>query len=140
MRSERLSRDYSRGYTLVEVLVAFVILAMTLTVLFRIFSGGVRNIAVSADYARAVLIAESQLAAAGIDEPLFTGEASGIEDEEFAWTRSVTPYLPSPGYSSPVKDLEAWHVAVTVEWPHRDGFRSIDVSTVRLEYPAGGSR
>ena len=62
MRSERRSG----GYTLIEVLVAFMIMAMALTVLLRIFSGGVRNIDVSSDYARAVLIAESQLAATGI--------------------------------------------------------------------------
>ena len=140
MRSERLTRNGSRGYTLVEVLVAFVILAMTLTVLLRIFSGGVRNIGVSADYARAVLIAESQLEAAGIDEPYHAGETRGIEDEEFTWTRSVSPYLPSPGYAPTVNGLRAWHVEVTVEWPHGDGQRSIDVSTVRLELPAGGAR
>jgi general secretion pathway protein I len=140
MRPDRRRHCASRGYTLVEVMVAFVILAMALTVLLRIFSGGVRNIAVSADYARAVLIAESRLAAAGIDEPLFTGETRGIEDEEFEWTRSVTPYLPSPGYKSQARDLKAWHVTVTVGWPHGDGQRSIDMSTVRLANPEGSAR
>ena len=106
----------------------------------RIFSGGVRNIAVSADYARAVLIAESQLAAAGIDEPFYAGETSGVEDEEFTWTRSVTPYRPSADYKSQVKDLEAWQVEVTVEWPHGDDLRSIDISTVRLDVSEGGAR
>ena len=140
MRPDRLRLSASRGYTLVEVLVAFVILAMTLTVLFRIFSGGVRNISVSADYARAVLIAESRLAAAGINEPLYAGETYGVEDEEFTWTRSVTPYRPSPQYKSQVKDLKAWYVAVTVEWPHGEGERSIDISTVRLDLPEGNAR
>ena len=139
MRPDRLRFSTSRGYTLVEVMVAFVILAMTLTVLLRIFSGGIRNIAVSADYARAVLIAESRLAAAGIDEQLFTGETRGIEDEAFEWTRSVAPYLPSPGYKSLAGNLKAWQVTVTVEWPHGDGRRSIDMSTVRLTYPEGGA-
>lgn len=140
MRPERLRLGASRGYTLIEVLVAFMIMAMALTVLFRIFSGGVRNVAVSADYARAVLIAESQLAAAGIDESLYAGDTSGVEGDTFTWTRSVTPYLPSPGYSSPVQGLRAWHVTVTVEWPHGDGRRSFDLSTVRLSYPEGGAR
>jgi general secretion pathway protein I len=140
MRSERLSRDYSCGYTLVEVLVAFVILAMALTVLLRIFAGGVRNIAVSADYAKAVLIAESQLAASGIGEPLYAGETQGVEGEDFTWTRSITRYQPSPDYTSSVKNLEAWHVTVTVEWPGARGSRSIDMSTVRLTYPTGGAR
>ncbi|MES9912720.1 MAG: type II secretion system protein, partial [Candidatus Sedimenticola sp. 4PFRAG1] len=33
-----------RGFTLLEVLVAFVILVMSLSVLFRIFSGGLQNL------------------------------------------------------------------------------------------------
>ena len=82
-----LARRRSRGYTLIEVLVAFVILAMALTVLLRIFSGGVRNVAVSSDYAKAVLIAESRLATAGIDDTLAPGETDGIENGRFRWTR-----------------------------------------------------
>lgn len=128
MRPDRLSR----GYTLIEVLVAFMIMAMALTVLLRIFSGGVRNIAVSSDYAQAVLIAESQLAAAGIGEVMYAGETRGLEDERFEWTRSIVPYLPSADYSTTSKDVRAWHVTVTVEWPANNGSRSIDISTVRI--------
>ena len=122
------------------MLIAFVILAMALTVLLRIFSGGVRNIAVSADYTKAVLIAESQLAMAGIDEPLYAGESSGVEDDDFTWTRSVARYLPAPDYASQVKGLDAWKITVSVEWPHGDDSRRIDLSTVRLAYPTGGTR
>ena len=131
MRSDRRSQ----GYTLIEVLVAFMIMAMALTVLLRIFSGGVRNIDVSSDYARAVLIAESQLAATGIGETIYAGETHGIEEERFEWTRSVTPYLPSPDYSTTAKDVRAWYVTVTVEWPANNGSRSIDISTVRITAP-----
>jgi general secretion pathway protein I len=131
MRVERLSR----GYTLIEVLVAFMIMAMALTILLRIFSGGVRNIAVSSDYATAVLIAESQLAAAGIGEVMYAGETHGIEEERFEWTRTVMPYLPSTDYSTSSKDVRAWYVTVTVEWPANNGSRSIDISTVRITGP-----
>ena len=55
------------GYTLIEVLVAFMILALALTVLMRIFSGGLRNVSVSSDYAVATLIAESRLAATAVE-------------------------------------------------------------------------
>lgn len=128
MRSDR----HNSGYTLVEVLVAFVILALALTVLLRIFSGGVRNVAVSSDYARAVLIAESRLASAGIEGVLSPGETSGIEDERFEWTQSVHEYTPSFYYKASVQKVPAYYVTVSVQWPHATGTRSIDVSTVRL--------
>ena len=79
-----LPRRRSRGYTLVEVLVAFVIMAMALTVLLRIFSGGVRNVALSSDYAKAVLIAESRLATAGIDDTLARRDTASIVNEALA--------------------------------------------------------
>jgi len=120
------------GYTLIEVLVAFMILALALTVLLRIFAGGVRNVSVSSEYARAVLIAESHLAAAGIDGLLSPGESSGIEDGSYEWTRTVHEYTPSPDYKASVRNVPAYYVTVSVQWPHGDGTRSIDISTVRL--------
>jgi len=127
-----LSERRIQGYTLIEVLVAFMIMALALTVLLRIFSGGLRNISVSSDYAQAVLIAESRLAAAGIDGPLYPGETTGIDGEQFEWTRRVTEYVPSPVYSNAAQDLQAWHVTVSVAWPNGSNSRSIEISTIRL--------
>jgi general secretion pathway protein I len=133
MRFERRQLDVRQsGYTLIEVLVAFMILALALTVLMRIFSGGLRNVSVSSDYAVATLIAESRLAAAGIDAPLTPGETSGTEGERFEWTISVQDYQPWPGYRSTARGVDAYRVTVTVEWPHGDNTRRVGLSTVRL--------
>jgi general secretion pathway protein I len=138
MRFDRRQLDARQsGYTLVEVLVAFVILALALTVLLRIFSGGLRNVSVSSDYATATLIAESRLAATGIDVPLRPGETSGTEGERFEWTVSVQDYQPWPGYRSATKGVDAYRVTVTVEWPNGDNTRSVGLSTVRLRTAEG---
>ena len=138
MRSDRRQlAGRQSGYTLIEVLVAFMILALALTVLLRIFSGGLRNVSVSSDYATATLIAESRLAAAGIDVPLRPGETSGTEGERFEWTVSVQDYQPWPGYRSAARGLDAYRVTVTVEWPHGDNTRSVGLSTVRLRTEGG---
>ena len=126
------SNIHSRGYTLIEVLVAFMILALALTVLLRIFSGGLRNVKASSDYAHAALIAESQLAAAGPDGVLSPGVSRGEVDERFQWTRTVSTYAPFPGYAASAKSIPAYYVSVTVEWPHGDGTRSVDLASVRL--------
>jgi len=128
MRPER----HSAGYTLIEVLVAFLILALALAVLMRIFAGGVRNVSVASDYARAVLIAESRLAEAGMDGALLPGETSGIEEDRYTWTRRVEPYVLGSGAVQPQPKIAAWYVTVSVAWPHETGSRSIDLSTVRL--------
>ena len=132
-------RKRSRGYTLIEVLVAFMILALALTVLLRIFAGGVRNVAVSSEYAQAVLIGESRLATAGIDATLAPGETSGVEGEDFHWTRRVVNYEPVVDYSMHVKGTRAYYVTVTVIWPNGDSERSINLSTVKLLHDESGS-
>jgi len=108
------------------------IMAMALTVLLRIFSGGVRNVAVSSDYAKAVLIAESRLATAGIDDTLAPGETDGVENGRFRWTRVVTDYEPAFDYRSAAKGLRAYHVTVSVTWPNGDKERRVELNTVRL--------
>jgi len=124
------------GYSLVEVLVAFVILAMALTVLFRIFSGGLRNVDAAANYSRALLVAEERLVAAGTGEALAAGEIEGTTGERYRWTRRITPYEPE-GYE-PARDsgVDAWRIEVEVTWDAGTRDRRVGLSTIRLERPA----
>ena len=68
----RAARD---GFSLLEVLVAFVILSLVATALFRLFSGALGNASAADDYSRAVLVAESVLAEAAATQPLARGPA-----------------------------------------------------------------
>jgi len=122
-----------RGYTLIEVLIAMMILALALTVLMRIFSGGLRNIAVSADYAHAVLLAEAQLAAAGSSEALAPGETYGNEDDKFRWTRTVEEYMAKEFEKVEKLPVTAFQVTVVVEWPNFGRTRRLNLSTIKLD-------
>lgn len=126
-----------RGYSLIEVLVAFVILALAMTVLLRIFSSGLKNISVSSDYSRAVLIAESRLAAASYDQTLLLGETSGTDGERFRWTQHVSAYVPWLGYETTAEGLQALYITVRVEWTSGSAVRHIDLGTVKLVRPEG---
>lgn len=131
--------DRQRGYTLVEVLVAFVILAMALTVLFRIFSTGLKNVDAASGYAEAVVIAESRLGAPGLDEALVPGVAEGVESGGYTWTRTIERYEPAyrPDVPPP---LPAYRIGIAVEWPAGRGTRRIEMATVRLGTPEAGRR
>jgi general secretion pathway protein I len=124
---------HTHGYTLIEVLVAMVILAMSLTVLFRIFSTGLNNVGVSADYSRAVLIAETQLAQAGISVSLETGVLDGTVDERFYWMRTVADYAPFVLADADRSPVDAYQVTVAVEWQHSGRSRAISLSSIRLK-------
>lgn len=131
-----------QGFSLIEVLVAFMILAMSLTVIYRIFSGGLRNVTLSEDYARAVLIAESQLAAAGIADPLVHGTTAGDTDERFRWEREIEEYAPWEQDRELSAAVLAYRVTVNVDWEHAGQTRQVSLSSVRLEQPetAGNRR
>ena len=127
------------GFSLIEVLAAFVILALVGTALFRIFAGALGNASLSDEYSRATLFAESRLASPGVETPLREGAQQGTSDDgKYAWTSSTQPYRPAG--STP--DLDAavdlmpvrlWRIAVTVSWPGVAGSdRSIALATVRL--------
>jgi general secretion pathway protein I len=126
------------GYTLIEVLVAFMILALALTVLLRVFSGGLRNVSASADYARAVLVAEAQLASAGVTSKLEPGETSGAAAGKYRWTQSVTGYSAQPAAGARNLPVSAYQVTVTVEWPHANRMRRIDLTSIRLATAGSG--
>ena len=97
----RLRGRPSRGFSLLEVLVAFVIMSLVAAALFRLFSGALNNASAADDYSRAVLVAESALATAAATQPLREATQSGpADDGRIAWTTRVAPYAPpdvSPG-------------------------------------------
>ena len=89
-------RARSHGFSLLEVLVAFVILALVGTALFRLFSGSLANVSAADDYTRAVLVAESALAEAAATQPLREATANGSADDgRIEWTTRVAPYTPT---------------------------------------------
>jgi general secretion pathway protein I len=130
---------HHKGYTLVEVLVAMTILAMSLTVLFRIFSTGLLNIDVSAQYAKAVVVAETQIAAVGLEYELHQGQTEGAIDEQFYWLRTVEPYVQGGQPNDHNLPVEAFLVTVQVEWEHRGRSRQIRLNSIRLATNSGGA-
>ena len=139
VRLAATSRSEARGFSLLEVLVAFVILAVLGTVLFRVFGASLNNASVGDEYSRAALYAESRLVAAAVEHPLQEGSDQGSSDDgRYTWSAKVEPYQP-PGMTADQERLaqvlpaRLWHVTVTVTWPtDRGRERSLALSTVRM--------
>ncbi len=110
------SRTRERGFTLVEVLAAFVILSLTLASAYAALTGGLRWERRAAETASAVLVARSYLAEAGVSRPL----AEGVSEETLEDGRTVRvamrPVEPVPLADSRPR-LLAWEVTVEVAGP-----------------------
>src|SRR5690606_18273535 len=70
-------RGAQRGYTLLEVIVAFAVLALALTLLLGALSGGTRQVRWAADAGRAALLAQSLLDQTGVGVALQAGRSNG---------------------------------------------------------------
>lgn len=78
------------GFTLVEVLVAFVILAGAVILSFQIFADGLRRLSAVEARTKAVNIAKSELARISGSKNISEGVTAGTT-EGIAWKITITP-------------------------------------------------
>lgn len=91
------SHAKSRGFSILEILVAFTLLALAMGILMQLFSRGVNGAGLADRYAKATMMAESKLATVGVEAVLQDGETTGKFDDDFQWRLSVQPYVdPTP--------------------------------------------
>lgn len=131
-------RNNQRGFSLLEMLIAFSILAVSLGILLRIFSTGVMTAQVADDYTNAVQIANNLLAKTGVEKPLKVSEEIGVENDVYHWRVRVNPQT----FVSPELDLrglpiEVFKVNVLVWWG--DGIKTddrvLELNTLKIAPP-----
>lgn len=83
----------ARGFTLIEVIVAFAVLALALVLVLGTLSNASRQVRWSDDAGRAALHAQSLLDDTGVAETLVPGRSEGVfEDGRYRWTLDVAPW------------------------------------------------
>jgi len=117
----------ARGFSLLEVLVAFTLFSVALGVLMQIFSRGVNGATVADHYAKATMYAESKLASVGLEEAIKEGTSSGkFEDENYSWQVTVKPYTDPAPRDQQALDFEKQYFAQLYEIEARVTFASDD--------------
>ncbi len=125
-----MTRHYNHGFSLLEVLVAFTIAAVSLGILFQIYAKGTTSAIVGKEYAQAIVIAESKLAETGLSEGFDTGDRDGLENDKYHWLISIQNYEEEQPTDF-VIPLTLKEVSVTVSWQSRGKQRSITLNTLK---------
>lgn len=125
------------GFTLIEVMAAFVVFALLFGVTLQILSTSLSNTRRAADYTQAALWAQSVLDVAGLENMLEPGTTSGRFDDRFSWTLEVGEELVFDDRGLDPLDLPValYRLRLVVEWgenPTREAvfetLRSVDVN------------
>lgn len=124
------SDQATRGFTLIEVLIATGIAAVALVVFFQSFSLGAQATDRTQNMTLAALSAESLMDRFGNDIPLQNGEFSGITDLGFDWQAIISPHEQQATSRSPSATLHT--IALSLSWLDNGVVRSVDFSTIKI--------
>ncbi len=120
---------------MLEVLVAFTVMAVLLTVLLNVISSGLRAVELGEQYTRAVLLAQSKMAALEAEEEgLKLGARIGRFDDTYGWRSEITVYATDAYPRLGERGTSVYPVVATVEvsWQVGGPPRSVSLRTLRL--------
>lgn len=123
-------RSHAHGFSLLELLVAFAIMAISLSLLYRMAGGSARNVSDAAQRQQAAWLAESLLArrasvySDGWNEE---GESAGL-----SWRVHSTPH--DSGRNTPLA-IPLHRIKVTVAWTAGTRPGQFELTTLRPQAP-----
>lgn len=121
------------GFSLIEIIAAFLIFAVGFGVLLEILTSGLRMAHRSEEYTQAALWAQTRMASVGVGEALEEGVENGEFDDGYRWQLEVAEYQPPE--SDPALDeqlpIDLYRVALTVSWGEPGREKSRQFVTLR---------
>ena len=141
----RASRQH--GFTLIEIVAAFSILALGLALSMSIASGAIGQARRGATFTEAALYARSLLDTAGAGERIEEGVTEGEFGERYSWQLDVVAWEPEPleglaaatGLTA-ISPVELYRLDLTVRWQEGEHERQAHFATLRALTPDPGRR
>ena len=126
----------SRGFTLLELLLAFVVFALSFATALEILSGSMRNTVKAREFTEAALTAQSVMDQVGLEIPLQSGFTAADESGDYRWEIQLFDYVDTGEnpYSVELAELtgiELLQVELLVSWGEPPREQSSRFSTVK---------
>lgn len=124
------------GFTLLEVLLAFVIFALSFALVLEILGGSMRSTARARHDTEAALLAQSLMDMVGTEIPLAEGAMVGDSPGGYEWNMTISLYQPGPGEErllelSELSGTLLYWVDLEVRWGNEPRIRNVQFSTVK---------
>ena len=126
------------GFALIEILVAVSVLAISLVVIFQLFSGGLKSRQLSEQYARGVFHAREKMAEMLLTPDLSEGEIQGEFEDAYEWQAVITRVVSEEGEAKnlPVNLL---NVRMRINWREGEKEKSFVIGTLKAVEKEKGS-
>lgn len=130
------TKGRSSGFTLLELLLAFMVFALSFATVLQILSGSMRNTVRAREYTEAALTAQSVFDQVGMTIPLVAGFSSAGESGAYRWDIRVSPYdgdneNPGSVALAELTGIELLQIDLAVRWGDPPRERSSEFATVR---------
>ena len=126
---EPVFKNACGGFTLLEVLVALVLLSISLVAIFELFSTNLRGIAKSDDYSHAVIMAESRMRQILDDDTLAVQTWTESTEDGYRIDAVVSSTASDRTENLQIKLLE---INLTVSWIKDSKERTLNLKTLKM--------
>ena len=130
----------SRGFTLLEVMLAFVIFALSFATVLEIMAGSMRSVGRASDETEVSLLAQSLMDLVGTEIKVEEGEYSDTAMDRYKWQMNISLYdaggeSDETGMSTQeladMSGIELYRVDLYLEWETGRRQRDLHFSTIR---------
>ena len=134
----KITSNGEGGFALIEILVAVSVLAISLVVIFQLFSGGLKSRQLSEQYARGVFHAREQMAEILLIPDLSEGETQGEFEDAYEWQAVITRVVSEEDEEKnlPVNLMSIW---IRINWREGEKEKSFVIGTLKAVEKEKGS-
>ncbi|MFI0397787.1 MAG: prepilin-type N-terminal cleavage/methylation domain-containing protein [Thiolinea sp.] len=122
-----------QGFTLLEIMVAFVIMGLVVGTLLQLFGSAMRSVALADEYSFAVQVAESRMEAVGSEIKVEKNTVSGQEEgTAYQWAVTMQPIELNEKQEEFSLSIEPYQVTVIVSWNSEGKQRQFTLTSLRF--------
>ena len=130
-------RNAGSGFALIEILVAVSVLAISLVVIFQLFSGGLKARKLSEQYAQGIFHAREKMAEILLVPGLSEGETQGEFEDGYTWKAVITRVV--PGDDEENLPISLLNINVSITWREGEKEKSFVIDTLKVVEKETGS-
>ena len=130
------ARKTSKGFTLLEVMLAFVIFALSFATILEIMAGSMRSVRRASEDTEVALLAQSIMDLVGTEIPIEPGDFSGTGMDRYDWRLGI--YLYESGGEdvgtvelAEMSGVDLYRVDLEIDWQSGRNRRDLHFSTIR---------